>query len=290
MKEAFFAGDYKKSGDLAKLQLDQDPTNVEALHIISRSLQQQSLFEEAIRYGLREVVLSGSNLGELEQARNYVNLADMYFSSQQHDKGYRWLQKSYGIFQKLKLESTLHFFPFWIATGRMYRGQGQWQEALNSVEQAIRLIPKGDSRYNAILCGAFTDKGHAYAMLKNNKEALFCYMEARQLCISKEDYGPYYATICVSISRLYFTVGHFQEALPFAVEALATYERLWGPHHVKVGEVEGFVKKCKFRIIQPKPALVPWTICKGNGSQCSKCRRYFAIITNEGQRCDSCFY
>lgn len=289
MKEAFFAGDYKKSGDLAKLQLDQDPTDVEALHIISRSLQQQSLFEEAIRYGIREVILCGSNISELEQARNYVNLADMYFSSQQHDKGYHWLQKSYVLFQKLKLESTLHFFPFWIATGRMYRCQKQWQEALNSVEQALRLIPKGDSRYYAIKSGALTDKGHAYAMMKNNKEALFWYMEARQLCISKEDYGPYYATICVSIARLYVTVRYFEEALPFAVEALAAYERLWGPHHVKVEELEVFVKKCKFRIIQPKPALVPWTICKGNGSQCCKCRRYFAVL-NKGQRCDSCLY
>lgn len=289
MKEAFLAGDYKKSGDLAKMQLEKDPVDVEALHIISRSMQQQSRLEEAIRYGIQEVLLRGSNISELEKARNYVNLADMYFSSQQHDQGYQWLQKSYLIFQKLKLESTLHFFPFWIATGRMYRNQKQWQESLNSVEQAIRLLPKGDPHYTLIYCGALTDKGHAYAMMRNDKEALFCYMEARELCISKGEYGPYYATICASIARLYFAVRHFRAALPFAVESLAIHEKLWGPHHFKVEELEKFVAQCKFCIDPQKPALVPWTICKGNGSQCSKCRRYFAVL-NKGQRCDSCLY
>lgn len=286
MKEAFLSGDYKKSTELARLELDDDPTNVDALHVMSCSLQQQHLFEEAIEYGLREVMCGAGALSELVQARNYVNLADMYFSCKQHEKGYRWLQKGYVILRKLQLESTPHFFHFWIATGRMYRCKGQWQEALNSVNQAILLIPKRDPKYDSLYCGALTDKGHAYTMLKNDKEALFCYMEAREKCKGRQ--SPLYANTCLSLAKLYFVNCHYRAALPLFVECLALFEQFLGPSHARVEEVELLTKKCYLLIEPAKPQVVRWEICKGNGSQCRECRRYFAVL--DKGLCDSCLY
>lgn len=295
MKEAFQTGNYHLACQLAKQSLSL-PDNEDSIHVLARSYQALAQYDDAIPYALQEVANSKE---DIQLAHNYVNLAEIYFEAGQHQKGYTALQKGYRILQAKKLENTLYFLPFWLATSRMYRTGRKWKEAIRGVDNALRILrsstPRG-YRKKGVYFTLLTDRAHILMQLRRYSDALADQWEAHYGFLTLlGDQHASYATCCISLANIYYACQHVRAALPLYQEGLTIYLRVWGPSDCKSVEISSIISVCRRRIDAMEIAeekkknskpLQEWFM--NDRLQCSGCQKYFAILIQPDNKCDFC--
>jgi len=114
----------------------------------------------------------------------------------------------------------------------IYQGQGDYQKARDSLDQAMAIMLKNHSADDQVMAPFKVDIAKLLVAQGNLAEAEVYYLNALDLI--NKSYGPnhlYTAGVNGDLAKLYVLQGKYDKAEPLITQTLAVQEKVYGPNH-----------------------------------------------------------